>query len=144
VEKPTAATSTAADLIVKLGTNSIVHFYLSGERATSVEMNVAGYRSVFQLDTCVLSREIHVEGMELVRDDLNEDHQSGTVTLNFDVGSEKDRRFGILPRAQLIWYRDQLAQAVVHRQIGPNAGFTSPLCYPDVHPNTSLERTREE
>ena len=61
VERPTDATSTAADLIVKLGTNSIVHFYLSGERATS-----------------------------------------------------------------------QLAQAVVHRQVDANAGFTSPLCYPDV------------
>jgi len=143
-EKPTGSTSTASDLIVKLGTNSSVHFYLSGERATSVEMSVAGHRSVFQLDTCVLSREIRVEGMELERDDLREgEHRSRAVTLMFDVGSEKDRRFGKLPRAQLTWMQDRLMVAAQHHKIAPNEETTSPLCYPDVQPNTSLERTRD-
>jgi hypothetical protein len=143
-EKPTSVTSTSTDLIVHLGKNSIVRFYLAGEQAVAVEMSVAGYRSVFQLDTCALPRDIHVDGMELERGDIREgDRAPGALTLYFFVGTEKDRRFGELPRAQLTWARDRLMAAVVHKKVGANEGTTLPLCFPDVQPNTSLERTRE-
>ena len=132
-EKPSGVTSTADDLIVKLGTNSVVHFYLSGERGTSVEMTVAGRRSVFQLDTCTLSRKIHTDGMELERNDLRQDeHRGNSFTLLFDTGTEKDRSFGVLPRVQLTWTYNRLMVASVTRQVAANSGTTLPLCYPDV------------
>ena len=107
-------------------------------------MKVAGRRSLFQLDTCALPREIHVDSMKLSRDDLVEGkYRTAEVTLVFDVGSDKDRRFGKRPSISLTWMEGRLIQAWLIRPDGPNKATTLPLCYPDVQPNTSLERTRE-
>jgi hypothetical protein len=144
VETPTGFASTVDDLVIKLGENSEAHFYFSGQRATSIAMKVAGRRSVFQLDTCALPREIRVDSMKLYRDDLSEGkYRTAELTLLFDVGSDKDRRCGKLPSISLTWTEGRLIQAWLIRQDGPNKATTLPLCYPDVQPNTSLERTRD-
>jgi hypothetical protein len=128
-EKPLSVTSGAGDFTIRLSMDSVVHFSLSKERATSMEITVAGRRSVLQLDSCAVPRMIHSEGMELIRDDLRDDeHRTDGFTLLFDVGPEGDRRFGKLPRIQLTWTNGRIAVALITRLVAANNYHSSPLC----------------
>lgn len=142
-ERPTRIQAESGELIIELDRGSIAHFTLEAKTVTHILVRVGDRQLSADLRTCVLPRSIHSEGMKLIRDDLREDeHRTDVLTLLFDAGSESDRAFGKFPRVQLSWVDGELAAALISRQIATNHGFSSPLCSPDVQPNSASSGRR--
>ena len=46
----------------------------------------------------------------------------------FSMGTEKDRRFGVLPRIQMGFSKGQFVDPLISSQTGPHSSFDSSLC----------------
>ena len=137
-ERPTGFTNSTSELRINLGSDSTVLFTLDAQRAIRVDAHVGGRELSYDLRHCTLPSSLHVDSMELTRDDLRDDAYRGeSFTLLFDVGSEADRQFGKLPRVQLSWLDGTLVAALITRQTSWTMGFSAELCNPAVRPHVS-------
>jgi hypothetical protein len=132
-EIPVSSQISDYELTVNLSRGTVVHMTFQSRKVDTVEIRIGDREYLAALGNCKLQRPIHLEDMELLREDLrNDEERQDALTLLFDVGSESERQFGKLPRVQLSWRDGRLIMALISRETGQNSGFSFPLCEQDV------------
>jgi len=90
---------------------------------------VLGIRYSVPLARCLPLKNIRFENVTFMLTPIGHDkRKEGTFGFIFSMGTEKDRRFGVLPRTQMGFSKRQFVDPLISSQTGPHSSFDSSLC----------------
>ena len=94
-----------------------------------IDARVLGIRYSVPLARCLPLKNIRFETVAFMLIPIGHDtRKEGTFGFVFSMGTEKDRRFGVLPRIQMGFYKAQFVDPLISSQTGPRSSFASSLC----------------
>ena len=138
IAQRSAGNAGPADVItLGLGAGDVVTFRQSQRVITRIDLRVGDAEYSVPLECAGGLREVRFDTVELPRRSREPEHTTGTFALMFDMGDERERRYGALPRVQISFYRGRITEMLVTRRTGPSSGFSAQLCEsPPVGPVT--------
>jgi hypothetical protein len=114
---------------VRFSPDAYAEFTVSNGGVRAVTAHVGRMASQrFSLDGCADLINVHFDTLQLIREDLRSEDAYDAFTLNFDFGSELERHYGHLPRAQLSYSGGKWSIAEVSRATGERSSLSSRLC----------------
>jgi len=93
----------------------------------SIDAHVLGVTYSVPLARCGSIKNVRFDTLTVGLGERDE-RKEGTFTFMFRMGTEKDRRFGELPRVQLNFYKGQFIDPLIYNKTAPRSGYASSLC----------------